>query len=406
MTEFLMKFTQLKGMGLNITSGISNILFGVSAVINHANGNVEYGGKDLVAGMGLLLRSFSQSPSNNKVYNIAKNLNILFETIDSDYESPKKSRYNPVKHFDPYIFQRKTEYVNQILTLLAMMNKRKVTLKSGKTVSLYEVFDESGNVQYDLLNDEDKNKWLSEIKPSDSNEYSKFRNSVVQLNTYLHGNYDTAQPIMGKKVIINRLLIMFRSWVPMGFASRFLSEQYDERLGRRVKGRWQTYGDLGFTKSIKTLMKQAMYMKEEKAFEGIANPLDIENMRKNISEIALIIAINALMVMLRWSIEDDDDEKEVDDYMAQSLVNQLYRAEQDFFFYIDPGTAWQVLKDPIPATKTFMDVQRAIEGGYKYSTNDDYRGQPPLVKIAKVFPFTNQWPKIEFLSTEDIQERQ
>ena len=48
-------------------------------------------------------------------------------------------------------------------------------------------------------------------------------------------------------------------------------------LERDVKGRYRTFADLGFGKSLSTLLKQALYRND--AFEEMSK-VDIENMRR------------------------------------------------------------------------------------------------------------------------------
>jgi hypothetical protein len=401
--EFLITVTQLKGMGFNVTAGISNLLFGVSSVINHASGNIEYGNLNLLKATKLMIKSFSKP--NSKYYNIIKKLDILFEQRDSSYKDGGKSVTRKLSAIDPYVIQNRTEYINQSLPVIAMMIKRKITLANGEVVSLYDVFGEDGDINLELLSDADKTNWTNDLDATTENEYTKFRDAAIQLNTYLHGNYDPQSPIWIKKYMLGRMLLMFRSWVPMGFASRFMDERYDTQLGRKIKGRWVTYWDLGFRQSISGLIKRIMlndesFAKAMKA-EGISD-VDSENIKRNLSELILVTAMNLMMYGLKRAIDDDDEDKDIKDYITQVLVNQIHRAEQDVWFYMNPITFYEIIKDPLPVSKTITDLMKAVEGTYKYYTKDDYRGQPPYIKWAKVFPFTNQIPKVQWLATTDI----
>jgi hypothetical protein len=403
--NFLINLTQLKGMGYNLTAGVANLTFGIMADMNHAAGNVEYGYKEFLQAFWLFTKSNKEVI--NKYYNIVKRFDILFEQVDSrydkEYTGPKTKK---LKILDPYIIQNKTEYVNQSLSLIATMLKTKITLADGKVVSLYEAFDDMGNIRYDILTEEDRVKWSTKLEATTKNDYTRFRDRAIQLNTYLHGNYDPMSPILIKKSMLGRMLTMFRSWIPMGFASRFLEDRYDDQLGRNIKGRYVTYHDLGM-RSFGILLRRLLVLNPafdtEMAAKGLS-ATDIENMKKNFSEIIMVAAVNALMALLKASIEDDDEEKGVYDYTMMALVNQIYRAEQDIYFYINPSTFYEIIKDPIPVTKTVQDLERAVRGTYRYYTEDDYRGQPPYVKWAKVFPFINQIPKFAYMATTDLKE--
>ena len=399
--EFLIKFTQAKGMALNVTSGISNLLFGVAAVLNHANGRVEYTNRTLARAMQLLLKSGLKS--NSKYYNIIKNMDLMFETVDSRYDKGYRSgKYNPVKNFDLFFIQSKTEYVNQSLSAIATLDNTIIKDKNGKDITIYELMNEAGKPNLELLAEEDKAKWTSIVKPGEINEYTKLRNKIVQMNTYLHGNYDPSSPILIKKSIFGRMAMMFRSWIPMGFYSRFADERYDAHMGRNTKGRWKTYYELGLYDSVNTLLKQLTYRSKENTF-GDMSAVDIENMRKNLSELGIVLALNGLWFALK-SLGDDDEEKTITDYIRITFMNQIYRAEQDVWFYINPITFYEIIKDPLPVTKTVTDLLRAIENSYKHITDEDYEGHPWYVAWAKVFPVLNQIPKTAYLAENDMNK--
>jgi len=399
--EFLIKFTQAKGMALNVTSGISNLLFGVAAVLNHANGRVEYTNRTLARAMQLLLKSGLKS--NSKYYNIIKNMDLMFETVDSRYDKGYRSgKYNPVKNFDLFFIQSKTEYVNQSLSAIATLDNTIIKDKNGKDITIYELMNEAGKPNLELLAEEDRAKWTSIVKPGEINEYTKLRNKIVQMNTYLHGNYDPSSPILIKKSIFGRMAMMFRSWIPMGFYSRFADERYDAHMGRNTKGRWRTYYELGLYDSVNTLLKQLTYRSKENTF-GDMSAVDIENMRKNLSELGIVLALNGLWFALK-SLGDDDEEKTITDYIRITFMNQIYRAEQDVWFYINPITFYEIIKDPLPVTKTVTDLLRAIENSYKHITDEDYEGHPWYVAWAKVFPVLNQIPKTAYLAENDMNK--
>ena len=400
--EMLMKLTQLKGMGLNLAAGIANISFGMVSNIVHANGDKEYGNKQLLQALGIMLKSLGQNPTNNKVFNYLSNLDVLFETVDIRYDAESsESRTRPLRNLDPYIIQNKTEYFVQGVSAIATALKQKVYTKQGE-MSVWDLFNDQGKIDKSKFTEEDAIKWNDEnIKADEKNEFTKLRAKIIQMNKYLHGNYDPSSPLQAKKVLIGRMLFQFRSWIPMGVVSRFYAERYDPQLDRRIKGRWVTYSDLGFSKSIVTLLKQLSYKKN--AFDGLSD-VDKENMRKNLAEITMAANLLLLTTLLKSSIEEDDDKKNLYDYTAMLLANQIYRAEQDIYFYMSPMTAYNVLKDPVPITKSISDLLFAMHGTIRYITDDEYRGQPPYVKWAKVFPFTNQLPKLNYLGTTSVRQ--
>ncbi len=409
MGEKLMSYTQLKGLGLNLTAGMANMVFGIVTNMSHANGRVDFGWSEYGKAFGLSLKAKSiRNAKENKIFNLVKKYDILFDTIDIRYgkkkiASNKGSILKRIANFDYYTFQTNTELIIQSSSFIAKMMKVKVPTKDGGEISLYDAYDNAGNIREDIVSEEVAEKYKYIVEADEQNDYTKLRDSTIQMNKLLHGNYDPSSPILMKRVLIGRMLLQFRSWLPEGFAQRFQDEHYDSQLGRDVKGRWVTYGTLGFKGSMTTLTRQIL----NRDITGDLKPVDVENMRKNLAEIATYIGMMGLMAMLKWSMEDDDDEEKtlLGDYIPMMLLNTLYRSYQDIQFYIMPSTFYSILRDPLPVTKTFLDIERAFDGTIRYITDDSYRGQGPLLKWTKTVPLASQGYKTWFIATEDIGAR-
>ncbi len=398
--EMLMKLTQLKGMGLNLPASIANITFGMVANMVHANGRVEYNHKALLSATAEMFKSFKDKSSTNKLFNVLKNIDVLFEVIDIRYKDGKtESRYNPIKNLDPYVLQNKSEYFLQGISAIALMKHQQVDTTQGK-MSVYDLFGKDGKIKEGLIED---SSWDTVVGPETNNELTKLRSKIIQLNKYLHGNYDPASPIMLNKVLLGRMLTQFRRWIFMGVASRFRNQDYDLQLNREYKGRWVTYYDLGLKKSLTTLLKQITY--QDSAFKGITNPLDVENMRKNLGELGVMAGIALLISALKGIAKGgDDDEESILRHMAMMLSNQIYRGYQDIWFYINPMTVYQIMRDPVPTTKSVTDVIKAVDATSRWAVSSDYTGTAPYVRWAQATPFFNQIPKINYLATRAVSD--
>ena len=401
--EALMKITQMKGMGLNLTAGIANLSFGMVANIIHSNGRREFTFSELLKAQGLILQSmFSSNATRTKIFKILEQMDLLFEVVDTNYDSAKPSyRYKPLRNLSPYIIQHKTEYFIQGSSAIAHLLHTKINTKNGE-MSLFDAFNDNGVIDLSLLDEVGQKDWDSVIGPESNNEFVKLRKRIIQMNKYLHGNYDPSSPMLIKKSQIGRAVMQFRSWIPMGFMNRFGEEKPDLQLGRNYKGRWRTYGTLGFAKSVSTLLKQVTYQKD--ALIDLS-AVDEENMRKNLAEIATGSSMLLITIALLLSIEEDDEEKNAFDYTAMLLANPLYRARQDIVFYFNPMTIYEVLRDPIPLTKSITDVLTAMNATMKYLNDPDgYRGDAVYSRIARAFPLLGQIPKTKYLMNNSVEK--
>lgn len=413
--EQLMAWTQLKGLGLNFTAGIANLLFGMISNMTHANGREDFNNSQFLQAFGIVLKSKSnRNHETNKVYNLVKRFGILFDVIDSRYnnvedvdtkvgKSGKMAKFIKDHELSPYIFQSKTEYLIQSMSFIAKLINTKVDGKytiDDNEKSMYEIYNDDGTINNELLNEEGIQQYSYLVNPNDRNEYSKIRDNSIQMNKLLHGNYDPSSTPLAKRYIVGRMLFQFRSWMPEGFANRFQEHRYDNQLGREVKGRWVTYADLGIFKSLGTLLKQAAYM--DSAFKDsdgnyIMERVDIENMRRNLAELASWGSIVFIMTMLKYAIDGDDDD-DMQAGMIRILINAFFRSQQDIYTYISPSTFYNVIHDPIPVTKIILDAGKTMDGLYRYATDGTYKGNV-MNKILYNFPYANQIPKVGYLAT-------
>jgi len=399
--------TQMKGMALNFTSGMGNFLYGIIAMFTHANGRVEFNNKTAFKAMNEVLSTRLKSKEDNKVYNIMKNGNIVYDTIDARHDTVKSSdMFKQVHNLDFYVFQSQTEYLIQAMSYIAKMMHYKVEDKNGNTISLYDAYKNDGTIDIDKMGEDFANRWNHITKPGEVNDFVNFRESGIELNKMLHGNYDPSSPKLINSTLFGKALMQFRNWIPEGIFSRFSDEFYDRRLGRTIKGRWTTYGELGIGGSLKTLLKQILYRPDAFIIDGEKmKDVDIENMRRNLGELAVAVSILGMMLGLKAIINWNKDENNGGIGASSAMVayNILFRANQDIYFYNNPKTFYNILRSPLPATKVFTDFMNAAHGSYKELTQDNYRGQSWYSKWAKVFPILNQAPKWDYYANNMLK---
>ena len=380
-------FTQLKGLGLSITSGIANLSFGLFSNIIHSYGKVDFTPNEVYKALAYTLGHMKHS-DNNKLYNLLMKYNVLFEINEFEYGKSQFNEYKLVSKVDFMIIQRRTEFINQAMSMMAMMlHKQVFVVEENKELSVWDIYNTDGSIKYNSLKSQFE---VEGLEATDDNEFLRFRNKIIQVNKLIHGNYNPNDLVKIKSTSLGRALMIFRSWIAEGFNQRFQDYQYDDRLERYVEGRYRTVFNIGLLKSI-GIMSKAL-VRNKNAYEDL-NETQTENMRKTLAEMVGYLALLGLAVGLKHLWDDDDEDRPI---AVNLLLNNMYRVRQDVWFFIEPTTFANIIRDPVPAIKTFGDLGKAIDASIDYISGDDFtRRKSPLRRWAEAMPLTSSYTRLE-----------
>jgi len=410
--DLVLKYVQIKGMGWNVFSAITNMIFGGISDFVYANGRKEFNMDHMLKAFGMMLPTVAQNFSDT----------FLFGKVDSGLTRKIKAlmiKYNVLKEFNeeahsgtansnrgkkglwklmPYELQRSSEYFVQGMELIAFMLATEVKTKSGETTSLWKAYNEEGEWQSEEFNEETNKDWNGDPDlDSDNKKRYAWKNNLDQILKATHGNYDPDSAVLVKKTWTGRALAQFRSWVAEGWATRMEEEKPDLYMGRKRKGRYRTYKDLGLLRSLTTLAKQITY--RDDAFEDMTET-DIENMRKNLTELSAYIAAISLGIVLKALAADDDDE---DDWILTNFwINQAFRIQNDIAFFVSPMAMENISKNFMPVFGLAHDIAYFSEGVTRWIMDDDLIKQGPnagesrlMRGTGRVLPFTNQFYRLK-----------
>lgn len=400
--ESVLAYTQMKGMGWNLTAGIANLGFGLTSNIVHAGSEQDFNTNELMAATGIMLKA--RTKPDAKAAHVLRRLNMLFEVTEIGYgKNAERHRYRMLKWTYPFEIQRRTEFFLQGSSVIAQMLHQKLTDVNGNERTLWEAYNEDGTWNTEEFGEnpewDDKSLIGDEV-----NEFTKFRDKALQVNKMLHGNYDPNSLVHAKKYVIWRSLLMFKSWVAEGFLWRFGKEDYDQQLGRVVKGRWLSIRDVGreagWSAIPKTLFNVLIKKKDLTVNGRELSDLDIANMKANVMEMKFWLGLMGAIVMLKMALGDDDDENAAV-WTGRVLLAQLYRIESDMRFYMSPNTIMEIVDNPMPALKTFGDFQHAVDATWSYVYDEDYEGLEPWWRWSRAFPATGQIYKTWWMATHD-----
>ena len=407
----LIAYTQVKGMGYNVTAGINNLGFGTIANYVHAAGGEDFTTAGLSTAYAMVMGSSANAVrQTTKIGHLVNLYGILFDQLDTQYGKESRNK-GWTRHINPFLFQTKTEFINQAAPFVAMMRETKV---DDKGTSLFDIYNDEGGIKEEfshLAKD-----WSTDLEADTENKFTDFRDHIIELNKINHGNYDPNSYILLKKSVYGRLAIMFRTWALEGFNTRFAASDYNDQLKRMTEGRYQSYKALGVGGAVQFLGKgilnsTPLSIFSEESMKGELTDLQYTNMKKNLSEFKFFIAVYSLMLMFKSLAADDDDEKNavekailsvLSKEMAQLGANISLRLVDDFKFYLlNPSTIAKILKNPTAAMKTISDVGKAVDSSIKYlREGDEYQGDPLIKKWSKAVPGGSAYYSYRYLTEE------
>jgi len=404
--DMMLKYVQILGLGWNVKAAIANLGFGfISNIIEAADGRSFTIGEyfkamSLVKSSVLKNMSFNQIETKNakKIRNMMDKLDVL---KDSRYELYKATvGGNKLKEklnwLDPYNPNARTEYINQASIMVAML------MHDG----LWDKYDENGN--------------LKEGEEVDEKAFIDTKLRIDKLNKISHGNYDPDLTLSVKRKFLGRAFSQFRTWAFMGFANRFQAGFYDNQLGYERKGRYRSYSALA--QQIGKVMKQesgyraaafgakellraatfGVYNPESGMVEGLSE-VDQANLRKNLMELYLYLAL-AILVRAFSAMADTDDDKEATwKYSTFFTINILARLQTDILFYTNPSEFERLQRNALAVFSLVVDSQKALDSTYNWMVGGDdilqrgpNKGESRMLRDwSKLIPMWNQKYRME-----------
>lgn len=463
-----LKLQTLRGLGWNVFSGFSNIGFGViSNLIESSDGRVYTPAQMRKAYM-LTTNSIGKNLSFNTLFNdpnsTATKIRTMMDQWDLLQTSNKelfdmtvKSSLHKLKRIGPYSIQERSEYLNYAPVMIATMMNFKAKDSDGKEVTLWDAMGADGKIKEGFTADDIDGKPFDEIKM-----VQKIKR-VIEMN---HGDYNN--PLLAKATTMGRVLSQFRTWMFEGFATRWESGvdvngkpkiDYALSYGGKIeelhvkKGRYRSYsagqmavagvtlgtvllpgvgtiiggaiGAIGgkfgsavkpqvegnmisdILYTLKHLGRKLLFSKSRhEGFNDRFTAVDAANMRKNMTELYLMVTLAGVALLLKSLVSDDDDEE---DFITMFLLGQTSRLQTDIGFYTNPLEAEKLTKTAIPLTGLiddvatwFVDVAKLFDDDAKNDVfqSGTFKGDSKTwVHFAELVPGTST--VVRLMRTED-----
>lgn len=378
-----LKYNSLLRIGLSPITALANVGFGDVSNIIESIGGRFFGFKELRQATNIFRKQidYISNEKNSELYKWLDALNPLQEL--DDYNISDRVRLNkmtPEKAQEyMYALQKKGELFLQSRTMLAVLIKEKYMTKDGKTTK----------------------EGLKLMQ--DPEALQKMSDKIQRLNQMIHGRYSQREAATAQQYVLYRMMIQFRKWIPSAIEARFGEKQHDNRLGEEIEGRYRTFY------SLITNLSDSI----ERLKSGKLTPLEIYNMKKNITEIVLL---TASILGYAWLHGGDDEEakKRRKNPYVKTLLTLTDRVSGDLGFFYNPANYTNLARNAIPLAKTVDDLRKVVmnipyafyvgewevKKGNLKGTNKFYSstkkvmiGLKPLQDIEKLF---NENPLDEF----------
>lgn len=400
--DSLIKFTYVKALSIpNFVTPTVNLTLGVAQNFTYASAGRNIDSASLLWAYSKMMQTFKRSIAEKyhwqdaiKVVAWMRHLNVL--------DDINESAYGDVESWDRMltILQSKGEYFNQGAVMMAYLKKNTVKDKNGNDISIIDAFKiENGTPVWDKEKmGEMTEPTPQEIISSDGRGVNMFRlrQKIKGINHYIHGDY--ASVLEGKRTSLGRALMLFKTWLFQTWIHRFGKEDFDPDLLETVKGRYRSYLsattqeglELRFKDIIKILVKGAF---SRKSFDSLSE-VDKDNLIRNMREIQFIVGLYVLAALLMAAGADDDDE--VTKKSLNLAINMISKTQSDMMFYLDPGSAGQILNNVIAPINTLNDLMslgsaivKTAQGDFTYQSGPWKDKNRIMVGVSRNLPIAN-----------------
>jgi hypothetical protein len=355
-------------------TAFTNLAVGEIGNVIEAMGGRFFNVGDLNKAGGIFFSQIYKEDSKTRI--LIEKYPMLQELTDYEYAANVSIRQGltgeKLKNY-MYSMQKGGEVFLQTRTMIAMMLHTK---PDGKT-SLWEMLDDKGEL---------KPEFLKHFGTQEEFQDYMLRNStrIMGVNEQIHGRYSTRDAAILNQNVLFRMAFQFKKWIPAAVETRLGRKQYNDRLMAETEGRWITF--LKLTANLKNSV--------ERYNKGELSEMEIYNLRKTMTEIAIFSATMLAAIAMGW----DDDDKRKKSASYKFTMDQLDKVSGDLLFFANPKNVTRLSKNPFALTKLvdqLVDIvhyipylayggEYAIKSGAHKGENKFYRS------LGQVIPGYNQ----------------
>jgi hypothetical protein len=372
--DAIFNFIRLKGLGWNLSSGVTNFMEGQISNFTIAATGDYFKPENIYAANAIIKESFLKNATFGKVATgRAKKTSVLMERYrilqDASNELQKastKSAFTKTEMIAPYTLTQRVEFLNQAPLMVAKLMDVEITGKDGSTNSVWDAMNSDGTLKENFATEENKKNW----EEASGDMYQDFASSMKKMIVNAHGDYDELRGNLATEYAGGKALLMFKRWMARQFYQRFArpENQHDIEVGiKDYKGRYRSHtnatgflhgaivgatvlgplgaiggglggaafanffgnrSEIGFVQEMAFNLKElALTMLRMPVNSLMGKPLikhsdyqkfidagmserDIRNMRANMVDMAVMLGFLALLLFTKALLWDDEDDED------------------------------------------------------------------------------------------------
>jgi hypothetical protein len=351
LTGTLIGFSALTTIAADLMKGIANNLQGNIQVIIEAASSEYFSLKNLTRGKSYYMKSipgFLGDFGKFTAESLGGKLFDLYDPMQGDYMDQygrmvTASVANKLFRVDTLFFnQHFGEHEIQVSNLFAMLDANKVIdNETGEEISVLDAYEKYGTEEiYNKTDFTDKKR-------------QNIMNTLHALNKRMHGIYNDFDKATAQRYSLGKLAFMYRKYLVPAYKRRFKNLGYDEELGGQTEGYYRTFWNL-YLKNLVTLKTDLI-----KNWADMS-PFERAQVKRVIAEATLIIALAALVMVLKAMVDDDDDDLKKN-WAYNFVLYEAIRMRSETSQYVPIygiRDAYRTVKSPSAAT---VSIDRALK---------------------------------------------
>lgn len=460
----LMAWRSMTSLGLNTTSAVVTGLGGGFNMFLEANKNGIYNKTDITKAMATLTQTTFRESKAMRVLKMLQSIDPIMDDLNEHrINQLSLTKFDQIVTSDNlFVMMRNVDKATQFVSGMAVMNN--YMIKDGKLVTIADYVKSLNNFDSEFKRLAQAKEWnnlqkleekvksdIEDLKNSESivakelagedsgitEEMQRELRPVLQkYSKQILGNMSRDDVAQYKDTILGQLAGQFRGWMPRLAMQRFGGAEIDNVTGKLSWGKYLTLTELLNKDLVKTI--QSMFGQlNESSYDRILmkyndllqthidnggtkddfiplsefKELYINNLRSSLKEI-LMMSTMSVMIYALGAAWDDDDKLNAAQRYTLLLLN---RANNELTFYINPKSATDLLKSPIPLISTLTDIQSFGSHFSKETFNqaqqlvtgdeeEDLKRAKPVKYLFKLFPITKEMMNWGALLDDDFRK--
>jgi len=325
-------YSAITKLGLNLSAGINNEMFGNYANLVEAIAGQYFNVKHLasaqaeyMSNIGGFMMDLSAGYPKSKIGILAMTYDAIQGEFQDEY-GRKLSGTALKRAFSSnsmFFLQKSGEHHIQTSGMIAMMKATKVQSSVGE-ISLWEAYDEKGKLKPGV-------KWTQK-------DQFAFMQKLHKMNKDLHGIYNKFDSPTIQRRWYGKLAMMFRKYMYTGFNRRFTSRYLDIEGADIYEGYFRTF--------FRALTTDLRTMKFNMLMTNNMDETSKRNMYRAYTDLLFLAGALTIFSLLGAAAGDDDEENS---WVTNQILLQSRRFSGDLMWYVNPAEFIKLTRTPAVA---------------------------------------------------------